>query len=1547
MCPNPKDILLNQIALALDTPLPSLNLHSSFIENGGDSLSSIQLQAAFRALGVHIGFESIFTSDTISHLLDVTTPKLSLALAAGDGKNCNHGKKRRLAAITEHATKKRRIPTTPTVPSVNPTIRYPMTEMQLAFVHSSQSHAGRNIIFYHETHHPENVPAIKQAWKAVIKAEPIFRTTFELHQSGGYMVENAEADFIWEEIFVHDEKSFKIQLEDQDIEDNFFGTSFRVITLSSDSHRTGRSTIIWRVHHALIDGYSSSLVLLKMRRVLHGEVITPGPSFGQFAADLNALQQSREEEGGLFWTKQEEEHPFRASRILLLAPTSTSTHTKDCLGQVEMNVDIDTLTSQGHRIGVTSATLFYAAWALTLAKYVDSDDVCFGAVLCGRALPIAGIEAIVGPTINTLPLSIKFDRDERLTDYIHRVFAQMLALTEFQWSSPKHGFSRDFSSALNVQLEFPSQDEFNIHPIEQPYSNIRSDVPLHVEVGNDGTIRLSYHADIPSHSHMESLMKTFSRALSMIWNTSFTVGICLGYLIDLEHRNVLQKNGNWLSGTTRIQSIQDDLVSLFNHAARKNPDTMALQQGSTALTYRDLHIKSSLVSTRISQLISPGDVVCVHADRSINWIIATYAVLKAGAVYSPFDEELPAAMRDTNFGTTGAKLYLTGNTMAKSTRPKSCEICLSVEELLLDTHIHFENDDSEEWTARPEAVAYLCFTSGSTGEPKGVMCRHRGLVAFQSELEVRLFAQPGWKIAQFMSPGFDGSIHEIFSALSYGATLILKDRLNPFSHLKHADAAILTPSVANALDMEEFPNLKTVYLVGEAVPQSVCDIWAAKKTLYNMYGPTEATCGATIKQLHAGQPVTLGVPNISTRIYILDNREELVPSGVIGEIYLAGVQVSLGYIGRPDETAKRFLPDSINPQFGECMYKTGDRGYWSENGELMFFGRSDRQIKLRGFRIDLDDLEIRMLRASVQTTAVAVTRKDDYLVAQVQPADLNLTMYRGKLLKVIPSYAMPRHISAVESFPVTTIGKLDYKKMAQETYKTYSEAASPCAFPAESELKVALRDVLDLPENINIDLDSNFIELGGTSLQQLFLSQRLTRSLKRHVPVRLILESPTLRDLARDLASLDRVDETAYATSLGDHGVSPIEREWWEKVQVDGNTSAFNVNFACRLGDTIDQSRLIFAWNRILERHRILSCRYHVSEEHGLSRGYAEQPPFIRQTWEIDIQEEINKPFDLHSSDLIRVTLSPIHMVIVISHIICDLTTLKTLLSEVADTYNGKLLEPIRKEYSQTQWSLPILPCQSSFWSDYLADAPKPMFSVGNNNPRISWTGTSVVCEIPTAIYHRMQQCTAMQKITMHQLSLAAVALALQHKEAECDITIGAPYLNRNSEEDLGVVGLFLEPLPIRIRYPESKDHSLLEAVKHSSRAALSRAVPWNQLLAHLNIVADFPNHPILDAMVTFHEHGVQPTLPIPDVEPLYTWTQGSKFKIMAEFSARSMSKLLLRLEYSTECFTKDDVQSMQRMVIAALDGLTAGDMYDEIREKISSTRSLLGVTAP
>ncbi|KAJ6092457.1 hypothetical protein N7467_004426 [Penicillium canescens] len=1498
--------VLNLHDIAIDTELTFMGL-------GGNSLLAVQLAQMCDDVGVKLSVESILATGSIEDLItraqDISPPWSSL-----DDED--------LSPFSSFV--KEVLPTESMHDVVE--ARTSLTEIQQVLIHGTQQHPSRNIIRYYESHRTEHLPALRHAWQTVVSLEPIFRTKIDL-QNGPRMIEKAEAPFFWTEMTFNSQQLYDKALQETatahhrdsvaDLDD-ILEPRFEVINLDQGTDHERISTIVWSIHHALIDGYSASLILEKVRRVASGLSVQPGPSFTTLARHLQRLQNNCREAGEAFWREQSARYGHASGDLQLVAPSNAEEGIESFSFTMPTKVP-----SFAQSVGVTTASVSYVAWAMALSLFADSDTVVFGAVLSGRNLPLADVATTIGPLVNTLPLHIELNPNQTVEELLQSIFKQLVKLSSFQWTVPEHGYSRKFASGVSMQLAFPTSPQTGVmQPLHLPHSYSETDFPLSIFVEANGKVRLQYDKSMYHGHEIELVGRHFERAFTLLLDPAVTVRQCLLDLLTPDARSLLLLLGNCNSPRTSFGHIPETLVTLFLGTAAEHGNNIAVQKSDRSLTYAQLLKASSRVAHRLAPLIKEGDVVCLHADQSIEWIIGIYGILLAGGVYCALDSRLPQHLRNNYAATAKSAIFLVPLSSQSNLIPTSSSAVLAVEECL-DCDVANGTSSSTLPFTNIHGNAYVCFTSGSTGQPKGVMCTHAGLVAFQRDSTVRLMARPGWRVAQTMSPAFDGSIHEIFSALSYGSTLVLPRSADPFAHLSEADACILTPSVAKVLDPTRFPSLTTVYLVGEAVSQEVNDRWTQIKAVYNMYGPTEGTGGATIKKLLPNQTVTIGQPNPSTRIYILSQKQSLVPPGTVGEIWLAGVQVARGYIGLPEQTEDRFRPDVVCPERAEMMYRTGDYGYWDVvSGEVVCLGRKDRQIKLRGFRLDLNDVEIRMLALHPSVTAVAIARKDDSLIAMVTPASVDTGLLADLARQALPIHALPRQIIPVDQFPMTPAGKLDYRAIADLT-----QANSVPVIPAPNLLSATERrlartwqSVLGLDTNHKITRLSRFFDLGGHSLQQLHLASRLNEEFQCRIPVRVAVK---------------------------DHEVAPIELEWWRKYQLGEATSAFNVCFAGRFDpERLDRRRLTASWNTVLGQHPILRSRYLPDRKAGVRRSFVTSPPQVHRLTHLDLWKEVNRPFVLAHQDPIRVLLSHDTLLVVVSHIICDLNTLELLHEQVIGLYRGDLIVPPAPTSSYMQVMMhnsTSASCDLDFWLEYLAQAPRPgqdSFAVATE--RLNYRGSSVLCNVPEAVGHRLLQVGRESYLSLHQLALTAVGLTMHAAKPEpLDIVLGGPHLNRKTQDARKSIGLFLEPLPIRIcertSPPLLHTKDFLRLVRCASQEALGHAVPWNQLLRHLAVVPDYPNHPLFDIMVTFHDYRTKHPFALPGFERDHVgvWSQGSKFKLLFEFAIGVGDRMQLRVEHDVDCYPDPVVQRMVRVLQRSLELLGTETSYPELRAQL------------
>ncbi|KAK8157457.1 hypothetical protein IWX90DRAFT_324270 [Phyllosticta citrichinensis] len=1257
------------------------------------------------------------------------------------------------------------------------------------------------------TYRTADIPRLRAAWRTVVAVEPIFRTELDIDSQTQQI--GAEAPFRWSEHAVVSQDDVEQRTEEAAATAGL-GTCFTVLR-GPDAE----SILIFSIHHALIDGFSASLIFNKLSAALDGQTFEQSPPFPVAVESLHAFATRTAIEADIFWRQQDRAIPNAAGVMLLPKPSHGSAVPAE--HSLQTGLDVVALTKRARILRTTPAAFHYAAWALVLSSYSNSDAVLFGAVVSARSLGFDGADSIVGPLISTQPLRIAVDRDGGSTpSFVRDMYRAMQALSKFQ-ACERKGQPLRFCSTLAIQFDAPTLQDASVKPLRPPVVKEAPGLPLNVLVEGDGTVRFLYRRDAFADDDIRQMAVVYRNLLHAVTQPELSLQECLIRRLGHGISRKLLARGNHDSPATYVRKSGPTVTSLIEQAARANAGLVAVERGEARLTYAELMACSSRVAAVAEKLVKPGDVVCVVSDRSINWIVGVCAALKAGAVYCPIDASHAAEYRADLVRSSGATLLLCTESSQVQEPMVGGPVALAIDQILAS---NVKSSLSAPRLQGSRDAAFLCFTSGSTGKPKGVVCEHGGVTAFHSDLEVRLNSAPGVRIAQFLSPGFDGCVHEVFATLCYGATLVLrKEPENPFSHLGDVDVAMMTPSVAAGLDPSDYPNLKCVYFAGEPVQQTTLDKWAVGRTLYNLYGPTEGTIGACQQKLRTGIPVNVGPPVPSTRLYILDDRMELAPPGVIGHIFIAGVQVSRGYINMPAQTAREFLPDPFCPTLpDERMYRTGDVGFWDAAGNVHVCGRRDRQIKMRGFRINLDDVGAVAVREMAPAVRKAVaTEQNGKLVLWIEPEDVDTEELARRLHRALPQHAQPKKITAMHRLPMSRNGKLDAKALAQQA----AVFEPPCAAGIKSGEALGLtrfeafiaqewRLLLGLDAFVGLSPDDSFTALGGHSVLQLKLAARLRSVCGIPLLVRDVIMAPTLADLAavvemRVQSRKARPQATLQATRLDTRKLSPAELEWWHRYRDSESACAFNVPWVAELQPGMDLQRLVRAVETVMNRHRILRSRFMDVGDGRVERVMVDEPIKVQMVESINVRAFVNQPFDLSKDVLVRVVLSPSAFAITISHIICDLTALQTLLAEVATLFNGGELPPLQRDYfDSTAWSQPTEVESAFFWASNLHGLQLRRAELEDDGCGGTWQksyrGTSLLLPVPNELYHGILTLTTANGLTLHQFGLAATGVVLHALCGRRDVVLGSPYANRTSVDDQNMVGLFLQALPVRVK---------------------------------------------------------------------------------------------------------------------------------------------------
>jgi len=577
---------------------------------------------------------------------------------------------------------------------------------------------------------------------------------------------------------------------------------------------------------------------------------------------------------------------------------------------------------------------------------------------------------------------------------------------------------------------------------------------------------------------------------------------------------------------------------LISAQACRSPEAIAAVCGAHTLSYRELEQRSDRVAAGLRLAgVGPGSLVGIYLDRSLDMLVALLAVMKAGGAYVPLDPDFPRERLSYMVEDAGLSLLITQTSLIASA-PGQCR-SIDIEQLLDVAAV--ERLDAPAPNAAGSSLIYVLYTSGSTGQPKGVALEHRNIVNFLLSMQ----REPGLtsrdRLLAVTTLSFDIAGLELYLPLITGAQVIIAERddladgtrLAALLDQHQATVMQATPSTWRLLIESGWRGARDFKVVcgGEALPRELAALlltWCGE--LWNMYGPTETAIWSTVHRVvDAGAIIPIGRPIANTGVYVLDKSGRLVPTGIPGEIHIGGAGVARGYLNRPELTEQKFVPDPFSSAFGGRMYRTGDLGRYLPDGTLEYRSRMDNQVKVRGYRIELGEIEAALdSHPSVQQAVARVfeTRPGDpRLVAYILPRDsaVNASELRAYLEERLPHYMVPQHFPVVDAFPLTPNGKVDRAQLpVPQLHDHLAEAFVAPDTDAEKAVADVFRDVLGIEQ---VSAQASFFDLGGHSI----LATRVVAVLRKRgfpgITLRMLFESPTVAALGRKIESLCRSEE--------------------------------------------------------------------------------------------------------------------------------------------------------------------------------------------------------------------------------------------------------------------------------------------------------------------------------------------------------------------------------------------------------------------------------------
>ncbi|UXA69071.1 amino acid adenylation domain-containing protein [Xanthomonas prunicola] len=943
--------------------------------------------------------------------------------------------------------------------------------------------------------------------------------------------------------------------------------------------------------------------------------------------------------------------------------------------------------------------------------------------------------------------------------------------------------------------------------------------------------------------------------------------------------------------------------------AQRTPQAIALVDGEGELTYAALDARANQLAHHLIALgVGPDVRVAVCLPRGVDLGVALLAVLKAGGAYVPLDPVYPPARLDFMLQDSAARCLLTHTALADLLPGNQlARVCM---------------DDTASWAMHPahtparqdvspHHLAYLIYTSGSTGHPKGVMISHHALTQFLAALQIQLPLSPEDRLLAVTTVCFDIAGLELFAPLVHGARVVIagdQALQDPayWSQLldRHAISVLqATPAFWQMLldaGWQSRPGLRLL-CGGEALrPDLAQRLRVGGGQLCNLYGPTEATIWASLHPVLGDDPgnvVPLGRPLATTRLWVLDPSHQLVPLGVAGELYIAGAQLARGYLGRPDLTAERFVPDPFAERPGERMYRTGDLARWRADGVLESLGRNDEQVKIRGFRIELGEIEA-ALRAcdGVRQTAV-ITREDGtggkrlvaYLVVDDEVV-LNADALRTQLGARLPDYMLPAAYVPLAALPLTANGKLDRRALpAPDTDALATQVYVAPEGERETLLAALWSELLGIER---VGRHDSFFALGGHSLLAVRLISRIRTALGLELPLATLFAQPRLADLAQALHSAAAsalpaiVPAIVPAERSGPLPLSFAQQRLWFLAQFDtGAALAYLMPGRVDLHGALHLPALRQALDRIVARHEALRTTFVAGDDGATQRiappgvGFALDCIDLRQATDPETEarhhaeREASTAFDLEHGPLIRGRLLRLaahehRLLVTLHHLVADGWSIGVLLQELGALYSAFVqgqpdpLPPLPLQYPDyTLWQRnwidgPLLQRQREFWRDHLQAAPG-LLTLPTDRPRPAeqdYVGDALPVRFDAALTQAVIALSQRHGTTLFMTLMAAWGVLLARLSAQDQVVIGTPIAQRSRAETETLIGLFVntQALHIDLRAQPTVAELLTQARATALAAQEHQDLPFEQLIEALNPARSLAHHPVFQVMFTW-----------------------------------------------------------------------------------------------
>ncbi len=1282
------------------------------------------------------------------------------------------------------------------------------------------------------------------------------------------------------------------------------------------------------MHHIVSDGWSMGVFFRELSTLYEGlnsGRISPLPELPIQYADYavwqrESLQEKELEKQLTYWRQQ-----LAGSPELLELPTDRPRPAVESFKGARLSFELAPelllpLRDLSRREGVTLFMTLLAAFQTLLSRYSGETDIVVGSPIAGRQR--AELENLIGLFVNTLPLRNDLSgnptfrellwrtREMALGAYAHQdiPFEKLVEHLHTQRSLSYGPIFQVIFALENTPHRYPqlAGQKLEWVPVERGTSRCDLSFFLSEEPESLQGI-VEFNTDLFNVETIERLITHFKVLLeSVIVSPERRIQNLPLITIAERHQLLVEWNS-----TRSKQVLRSCMHRNFEAWAERIPHETAVVSGDQKLSYGELNLRANQLGRYLRKRgVGPEVPVGICMTRTVEMLVALLGVLKSGGAYVPLDPGYPAERLSFMLSDSRVPVLITEANLQQTLPALETEaIYLDSDWSAIDKEDSANLDDSSE----PENLAYIIYTSGSTGRPKGVAVAHQTVMHLFETTRNELGIEVGdtWSVVH--STAFDFSVWEIWGCLLQGGKLIVvplevvqspadlhdllqRERVTVLSQTPAALRELL--AVRNkAMVSEREWSVRLIVCGGDALDRDLAlELAALGIPAWNFYGPTEntvwTTCGLIASSGAEADLTSIGRPLAGVRVYVLDDYMEPLPIGFSGELVIGGDGLARGYFGRAELTAEKFMPDPFSSRSGARLYKTGDLARYRSSGQIEFQGRADHQVKLRGFRVELGEIEAVLGQHSQVEQAVVILRehrpRDQRLVAYIvaKGSSPDPTELREFLRRSLPEFMIPSAFVILEQLPLSNNKKIDRKSLpAPESYGPLPQFIAP-QNPVEEILANIWARVLDLR---TVGIDDTFFELGGHSLLATQVMARIREAFQVELPLRALFESPTIRGLAikvQKFADNEKIPETPPLIAIPREGNLPLslaQQRLWFLDQLEPESAFYNISRAIRLKGALDYQALRRAITEIVHRHESLRTSF---GEDGVpfQRVNAISPTVVNLLDMSELSESLRDlearrcgsevmlmPFNLSTDILLRVCLfrlgeSDQVLVLTMHHIAADGWSLAILFRELTELYGAFVegkpssLGALPIQYGdfavwQRQWLQgAALETLISYWKKQLSGAPLVLnLPQDRSRPAVqSFRGAYRRFKIPAELSDRLKGLSRSESATIFMTCLATFQLLLSRYAGQEDLIVGTDVANRNRVETEELIGFFTNLLPLRTDLSGNPVFTeLLRRVRETTLEAYAhQELPFDKLVEEIGPPRDLSRNPLVQVLL-------------------------------------------------------------------------------------------------